>query len=389
MGKETVLPKNIRQIGDIQGTDRICLEDYVATYIRKKESQEEQGYLGILLGEERKEEYVYVFIRGILEVPEEEMENEQLQEYLKTECEKYFPDCRIQGCCIIGAYPAAKMEKLTALIPEAGQLLYHLQEQEESVYRLTDGQYHRIHGYFIFYEQNPEMQEYLAQVFQEDHAEKEILPDNAIKSFREKVKEKGMQKHTDFLRLAGSFLVITVLAVGAIAVNRVDEIRTIRELSGDITQENEVPDEEVAVLREWTDVNPVEYVMDPVTEISDETETAISKDNMELPGSDAFWDDNYEDTIDSDKDTADLNETDTSTEETERQQMNPETEEAEETVQVSARQVQSVYVIRAGDTLADICNKYYGSMELLEEICRINEISDANLVMPGQKIVLP
>lgn len=389
MGKETVLPKNIRQIGDIQGTDRICLEDYVATYIRKKESQEEQGYLGILLGEERKEEYVYVFIRGILEVPEEEMENEQLQEYLKTECEKYFPDCRIQGCCIIGAYPAAKMEKLTALIPEAGQLLYHLQEQEESVYRLTDGQYHRIHGYFIFYEQNPEMQEYLAQVFQEDHAEKEILPDNAIKSFREKVKEKGMQKHTDFLRLAGSFLVITVLAVGAIAVNRVDEIRTIRELSGDITQENEVPDEEVAVLREWTDVNPVEYVMDPVTEISDETETAISKDNMELPGSDAFWDDNYEDTIDSDKDIVDLNETDISTEETERQQTNPETEEAEETVQVSARQVQAVYVIRAGDTLADICNKYYGSMELLEEICRINEISDANLVMPGQKIVLP
>lgn len=389
MGKETVLPKNIRQIGDIQGTDRICLEDYVATYIRKKESQEEQGYLGILLGEERKEEYVYVFIRGILEVPEEEMENEQLQEYLKTECEKYFPDCMIQGCCIIGAYPAAKMEKLTALIPEAGQLLYHLQEQEESVYRLTDGQYHRIHGYFIFYEQNPEMQEYLAQVFQEDHAEKEILPDNAIKSFREKVKEKGMQKHTDFLRLAGSFLVITVLAVGAIAVNRVDEIRTIRELSGDITQENEVPDEEVAVLREWTDVNPVEYVMDPVTEISDETETAISKDNMELPGSDAFWDDNYEDTIDSDKDIVDLNETDISTEETERQQMNPETEEAEETVQVSARQVQAVYVIRAGDTLADICNKYYGSMELLEEICRMNEISDANLVMPGQKIVLP
>lgn len=389
MGKETVLPKNIRQIGDIQGTDRICLEDYVATYIRKKESQEEQGYLGILLGEERKEEYVYVFIRGILEVPEEEMENEQLQEYLKTECEKYFPDCRIQGCCIIGAYPAAKMEKLTALIPEAGQLLYHLQEQEESVYRLTDGQYHRIHGYFIFYEQNPEMQEYLAQVFQEDHAEKEILPDNAIKSFREKVKEKGMQKHTDFLRLAGSFLVITVLAVGAIAVNRVDEIRTIRELSGDITQENEVPDEEVVVLREWTDVNPVEYVMDPVTEISDETETAISKDNMELPGSDAFWDDNYEDTIDSDKDTVDLNETDISTEETERQQTNPATEEAEETVQVSARQVQAVYVIRAGDTLADICNKYYGSMELLEEICRMNEISDANLVMPGQKIVLP
>lgn len=380
MGKETVLPKNIRQIGDIQGTDRICLEDYVTAYIRKKEAQESQGYLGIFLGEERREEeYVYIFIRGILEIPEEEMEDTQLQEYLKTECEKYFPKCSVQGCCVIGVYPAAKMERLTTLMPEAGQILYHLQEQEESVYHLADGQYHRAGGYFIFYEQNPEMQEYIAQSFQEDREEKETVPDNAIKSFREKVKEKGLEKHTGFLRLAGSFLVITVLAVGAIAVNRVDEIRTIRELSDDITLENEVTEEHVEVLREWTDVNPVEYVTDPVIETADITEETSEESAAEpisekpeeseqseksdetaaLPGSDAFWEDTYEETS------------------------------TEEAVTTSARQIQAVYVIRSGDTLADICNKYYGSMEPLEEICRMNEISDANVVMPGQKIVLP
>jgi nucleoid-associated protein YgaU len=49
----------------------------------------------------------------------------------------------------------------------------------------------------------------------------------------------------------------------------------------------------------------------------------------------------------------------------------------------------SSYVIREGDTLADICQKYYGSLNRLEELCQTNGIEDANLIMPGQKIVLP
>ena len=45
--------------------------------------------------------------------------------------------------------------------------------------------------------------------------------------------------------------------------------------------------------------------------------------------------------------------------------------------------------IRMGDTLADICNQYYGSLDKLELLCQVNHISDANLIMPGQRIVLP
>ncbi|MCD8346939.1 MAG: hypothetical protein LUD16_03100 [Lachnospiraceae bacterium] len=39
MENENLLPKNIRQIGEIQGRQKICLEDYVMTYIRKMESR--------------------------------------------------------------------------------------------------------------------------------------------------------------------------------------------------------------------------------------------------------------------------------------------------------------------------------------------------------------
>ena len=71
--KETALPKNIRQIGEIRGAEKICIEDYVMTCIHKKEPQEKDGYLGIFYGEQRKEEDgIYLFLRGILEIPDGE-----------------------------------------------------------------------------------------------------------------------------------------------------------------------------------------------------------------------------------------------------------------------------------------------------------------------------
>ena len=53
------------------------------------------------------------------------------------------------------------------------------------------------------------------------------------------------------------------------------------------------------------------------------------------------------------------------------------------------RQYQSAYTVRYGDTLADISQRYYGSLDMVEAICALNEIDDANLIVPGQKIVLP
>ena len=66
--------------------------------------------------------------------------------------------------------------------------------------------------------------------------------------------------------------------------------------------------------------------------------------------------------------------------------------QGEDTLQSASarpRRTQATYTIREGDTLADICSKYYGSFDKLELICSANGITDANLILPGQKIVLP
>ena len=457
MGKELILPKNIRQIGDIQGKEKIFLEDYVMTYIKKKEKQEKEGYLGIFLGErQEKEDTVYVFVRGILEVPadmlipeeaemacgentgntSEHSENredkwvkkknteepakgkksgENWMDQMEKEYQEYFPDWSVQGCCVIGVYPTERMRLLLDSLPEAGGLIYHLQEQEETIYQVENGRYRQIKGYFVFYEQNRNMQEYMANVFSNDSVEKEGVSDKAIRSFRKKVKEKGLQKNTSFLKLASSFFVVTVLVIGAIVVNRIDDIRAVRTAvdSGDTTVENEVIYVEDTVGTQVTDGTSggqadsvvssytveSEAVGFPTGDVSDAGSSLIDMESSasvssslvdmessasvssslvdadssgsqwtsgavaDLAGSDAFWNDTVLEDADS------------------------ETEAVQEAA--SIRQTQAAYVIKEGDTLADICNQYYGSLDRLAEICETNGIADANMIMPGQKIVLP
>ena len=53
------------------------------------------------------------------------------------------------------------------------------------------------------------------------------------------------------------------------------------------------------------------------------------------------------------------------------------------------RPSQAVYIVKNGDTLADICQKYYGNLDKVEEICELNDIIDQDEIWVGEKIVLP
>ena len=326
MGKEAALPKNIRQIGDIQGKEKICIEDYVMTYIRKKEQQSEKGCLGVFLGETQEtEDAVYVFIRGILEIPGE-LPEEEVAKYLQEEGEKYFSGWEIQGWCVIGAYQAGRLQQLAPQMPRNARVIYHLQEQEETVYWMEGDRYRRIRGYFVFYEQNRKMQEYLSTAFRNDSVEGEGASDKAIRTFREKVKEKGERKSRSMLKLAGSFFVITVLVIGAVVVNRVEEIRTVQKLvTGDqmvsdstVQREGEsvssggnllsntepVSESEMKTESESTMKESLSQITDGVSGSSsvwaenssggnagEETAESLAATEEALAGSDAFWED--------------------------------------------------------------------------------------------------
>ena len=452
--KETALPKNIRQIGEIRGAEKICIEDYVMTCIHKKEPQEKDGYLGIFYGEQRKEEDgIYLFLRGILEIPDGE--EEAVKKELEEQKEKYFPDWDVQGCCVIGQYPTERMKLAEKLNPMSMQLIYHLQEQEENLYWTVEGCYKKLRGYFVFYEQNRRMQQYLADEFKEDRVEKESIPDKAIKSFREKVRIKGEKRTGSMLKLASSFFVVAALVIGAIAVTRMDDIRKNQAGSYQMnTEENEAD-------RIYTNADSTAVVQGGNRTASDgfaAKEAAVgaeSEDGSAVPeaaGGSAAVDGNEAGTPSVSAGTDEGTEasaqpvsagTDEGTEASVQSASsgtgnvqidgaaadtnllagaavasepgqavadggtaNPATAAASNTgasdsvatgedarltmaASAAAQGIHASYTIRMGDTLADICNQYYGSLDKLELLCQVNHISDANLIMPGQRIVLP
>ena len=467
--KETALPKNIRQIGEIRGAEKICIEDYVMTCIHKKEPQEKDGYLGIFYGEQRKEEDgIYLFLRGILEIPDGE--EEAVKKELEEQKEKYFPDWDVQGCCVIGQYPTERMKLAEKLNPMSMQLIYHLQEQEENLYWTVEGCYKKLRGYFVFYQQNRRMQQYLADEFKEDRVEKESIPDKAIKSFREKVRIKGEKRTGSMLKLASSFFVVAALVIGAIAVTRMDDIRKNQAGSYQMnTEENEAD-------RIYTNADSTAVVQGGNRTASDgfaAKEAAVgagSEDGSAVPeaaGGSAAVDGNEAGTpsvsAGTDEGTeasaqsvsagmdegtgasaqpasaggdegtgasaqpvsagtgnaqidgaaADTNLLAGAAVASEPGQAvadggtaNPATAAASNTgasdsattgedarltmaASAAAQGIHASYTIRMGDTLADICNQYYGSLDKLELLCQVNHISDANLIMPGQRIVLP
>lgn len=474
MERETALPKNIRQIGEVRGEEKICLEDYVMTCIHKKEQQEKEGYLGIFFGERRREaETEYVFIRGILELSKT-WEPESFAEKLEEQRTKYFPDWTVQGCCVIGVYDTERIREVRTRIEDAGHIVYHLQDQEETLYAQRDGTYHKIKGYFIFYEQNRKMQAYLSDEFKEDRVEKESFPDKAIKSFREKVRIKSERKSGSMLKMASSFFVVTVLAVAAVTVTKMDDLKKVRQTlnTSDNAAENEAQDriymdtagmgentntpvgdssgvqnigmsasENSGGLPESTTVsggqssgentageeqsntenagaetkNGMENGADGSTEntaigamentaataVADESGAAagsIGADRTES-ASDAVTGGNMtasnrlaaaQSSVSSTADTGDAEESISAGDA--GQTAGVASVQGEDTLQSASarpRRTQATYTIREGDTLADICSKYYGSFDKLELICSANGITDANLILPGQKIVLP
>lgn len=407
MKHEIVLPKNIRQIGEIQQDKKIYLEDYVMTYIRKKEKEGTQGCAGLLFGKkEQDEQGTYLFLKGAL-LLDQELETKQRWEKIEEQKNSYFPDQEMWGYFLIGTMDQEGLEEITEQLSGTPAIIFHIQEGEETVYWSEDKQYHRLKGYFVFYERNPQMQKYMAEAEAPQRVEEEGVSDKAIVSFREKVKEKAKGKQGGGMRyLASSFLVLTILMLGVTIVNNYDRMKNMEKLieqismdqqeqvttqvisleveteEGTETQMAEVQEETEAqeVMAEAAQESDITTSQDEAATLAGETQEAAAAVEAETELQEVMAEVSVAE--------QGLAERNYSAEDA--SQIEPEilgkTDEILASIQ---RQSQSVYTIRYGDTLADISQKYYGSLEKVQEICEINEIDDANMIVPGQKIVLP
>ena len=403
MKNETILPKNIRQIGEIQQDKKTYLEDYVITFIRKQERKDQElDCAGILLGTKQQcEAGMLMFVKGALRLEEEEDQEQKRQ--------NYFPELEVLGYYVIGTMEEDKLEKLMdppAVLPF---VIFHIQEGEENVYWSEEKQFQRLSGYFIFYERNPQMQKYMFECLEPQKVEEEEgSSDQAIISFREKVKEKhGMTRRGGIRYLAGSFLTLTIFMLGVTIINNYDKMKDMEETISRISVEQERERLQIATataeaekaaatassanaqISTETDAREDSETSENVTsgeeedaltaalsQLSEGNETAAASSDAVLAEvgatqtARALAERNYSAEMAGTVDQSTLGKTD-------------------EILASAQRQYQSAYTVRYGDTLADISQRYYGSLDMVEAICALNEIDDANLIVPGQKIVLP
>lgn len=175
------LPKNIRQMGSPKGRHKIYVEDYVYTYLHSQ-AQKNTRCAAVLLGKSQVSKDIrYTFVYGAVECGQAvfQWENIYLDEsfwqYIYEEERHYFSDSDIVGW-FVGEQ--GKEAVLSANIESAHRkyfagrdkvlMLLDGVEQEEIFYVYEQGYLQKKEGYYLYYEKNLPMQEYMVSKKEEE-----------------------------------------------------------------------------------------------------------------------------------------------------------------------------------------------------------------------------
>ena len=412
--KEWKLPKNVRQIGDGSADKKVYVEDYVMTFLEKISAEGKSGK-AILLGKVRNlEGQTYIFADSALQV-ESFSPDSTAREELKKQAEKYFSDKQVIGWYqAAGESPFVMNGKMVEIFErEFGQenqvlIVRDMEEEENLFFLLEEGHTIQLPGYYIYYEKNTAMQEYMIAGSEgESVDEEEPVKDDAIKRFRKIIKEKKKLPQMKvklpatgrLVYAAGGFLVVTVLALGVTMVYNYDKMkeveRSLARLTSNVDSQSQYLDEGQQTAQvmlhidEKMNVEETEQKTEMQTNAIESAGGVLDQQTGKVTGRPEG-----ENTTGQTGDTMEQQNGETGSQQsTETVQTMPETDGAaltENNSEVPASAPgRASYTVKVGDTLADISQMYYGNLEKVVEICTLNGIDDENTILPGQKILLP
>lgn len=375
--EEFDLPKNVKQVGEVEKERKLYIEDYVITYLQQLTKNTEGTKTAVFLGERKvQKDCHYLFISGILEIEDSEFGEEQKKK-MEQEKEKYFSELNRMGWFL--SMPGQKLE-LTAelerkhreLFPEEDSILLirDTVEQEEILFLMEENMLHDQGGYYVYYEQNSGMQEYLMDHKKQESVEEETKEDTVIQSFRKKFRRRQEKKQgtgNRWIYSAATMLVMTILVIGVTIINNYDNMKNMEKTLTDISKQvAEEPEQKELPVSAQIKIE-TEKITEQQTKIESETEKKETEIEIQQQNSETKQ-----------KIQADKKESE--------QRQNVQTEEIRE---VSVRPSQAVYIVKNGDTLAGICQKYYGNLDKVEEICQLNDITDQDEIWVGDKLILP
>lgn len=385
-----LIPKNVMQIGEINPHIKIYMEDYVHTFLER----EKEAEIYLVFGKKQEQDDIlYYMIYGVEK---------------KTDWDR-------------GSFPYfKKYERIGTMEGSA----------DHRIFRPLRADGILLEGYFVFYEMNEDMQSYMIAVREavktvaveekEDVLEavrlrreqkkeewnpqrapalrKKTKASRALSAKPEKIKRAPGQKKNaqewSFAGIsrAGSLLLLTLLVVAGLASGeRRTNRKTIGEILADMRrlswgEEKLLPassdlQEENIIIEEKAVTDTETEISDQETAEAEEEQMQTEETEMKIEGTDL----NIEKTEDVRKAEGTLPEESVSEVETGNAQ--DKKEEASEAAQAIARPV--TYVVKKGDSLAQIARRFYGNTSILAKICELNEIDNPDHIHPGQNLLLP
>lgn len=375
---EREIPRNVRQIGNISGGPKIYVEDYVDTFFGQISDQTEEIRGAFLIGEmEDKDHPDYIYITGAIQMYELKRDGNTFQITEETwknayeDCKRYFGNATIVGWFVSApGIPAEINDEVIRTHENAFPNTYSifvmrdLREKEDYFYVNKFNDLMKVSGYYIYYEKNPAMQNYMIASRRKNGLTiSESVEDRAAKSFRNLIRTKGeledQKQSIHFMRIASSFLILVMLVMGITMMNNYDKIQSVQKSLEALTESAQSEQEAKRVSVDRT----------PSVGLKKELEEhAVEKKEIN-------------------KEDAAAKSAEKTTEEKTKQEASDWKEGAAEELEEGSQG--DIYVVRKGDTLLSISRKVYGTDENIASICKINGLKENDFIYVGQKLLLP
>ena len=410
---ERQVPKNVRQIGNVSDSPKIYVEDYVDTFFAQLCEKCEKAGAGpmgaFLVGDIQygdDEEYVYIY--GAIQMHDLKMSgneyviDESTWKHAYEDCKQYFEDGEMLGWFV--AHPGVP------LTPEASTVKLHKKsfpkkntvfimkdpvEKEETYYVHKMNDLMEIGGHYTYYEKNPCMQNYMISSRKKNGTfPTETVEDRAAKDFRNLVRKRGDRQRGrrpgGLMYAASACLVLVLVVMGVSLLNSFDRMQSVQNTLDTLAGATDTVETSGTV----TAVTPEDGAGDGAGDSSDEA-AGDGTEETTADASSGADDDQTADGQAADTQSADTQSVDAQSADT--QSANAQSSDAQSSDEGSSGDIivtegngsDGVYTVEEGDTLAIISRKMYGDVTHVDAICRMNGITDGNLIYVGQKLLLP
>lgn len=382
MKTEQLLPKNIRQIGSPVGHTKVYIEDYVITFLNSL-SMDKNTYVrgAILFGEKKTiEDDTIIYVKGAIEGQNLELDldetvfNDEVWREIYQQKDRLFPGLEVIGWALLRMGFSVRLNdkiKKTHFenFPGEGKVLYMIDdlENEDAFYVYRGQDLARQSGYYIYYDKNQMMQEYLAErregMKESENYEKmmeNMRDERLIRQFREKVsrKTKSSQRKGRFRTFSTAAAVAVMMIMGGTMYYYAQQDQSInfREVvNGAVNTMGKGVKEQVEDKSETTEKTKT------VTKVLDTQASTVEKKST------------------------------TAVKNTTAAQIAT----AKKTAATAAKKTNASkykyykYTVKKGETLVSISRKVYGTQKLVKRIREANALSNQNQIYPGQKLIIP